>query len=69
MNWKTFLESITQNTHHTINSVAEMLDIEPQELMVEEFSDRAKQALLKLFNFLEEYRLISDGCLIKTKFN
>lgn len=65
MDCKIFLESVLNNTHHTIDSIAEMLDINPQELAVSEnFSELAQQALLKLYHFLEEYSLISNGCLV-----
>lgn len=65
MDFKRFLESIISNTYHNIDSIAEMLDIHPQELSAEDLGDNAKKALMRLFYFLEEYSLISDGILIE----
>lgn len=65
MDCKKFLESVIKNSYHTIESLAEMLDIPVQELTVsEDFSEQANKALIELFHFLKEYSLIHNDLLI-----
>jgi len=56
MDYEVLLHAILQNTNHTVESIAEILDLEPRELLDSQINNEKRINKLKLLSdFLGSY--------------
>ncbi|OGV41584.1 MAG: hypothetical protein A3F46_10705 [Legionellales bacterium RIFCSPHIGHO2_12_FULL_42_9] len=62
MDYETVLDFILKNTQHSVESIAEILDLDPSELLDSVNSNEKRTNKLKLLcDFLRQYDLISPA--------
>ena len=63
MDYETVLNYLLKNTRHSVESIAEILDLDPSELLDSVQPNERRDNKLKLLsNFLNEYNLIHHHC-------
>ncbi len=59
MDYEAVLDYLLKNTQHSVESIAEILDLEPSELLDHvSFNEKRVQKLLLLSDFVSQYKLI-----------